>query len=1750
MAKLKYNYTQDKLQEIQAAGDSNVGLKFNPISMGSGGPGHFVRLSVFDSSDNFVRSFLTNVSNEGVPVIYGSNASTPTIYQSPLSPDGKPILAGVVSAGGVTVDPVGTLSAINFCNGEQADVVDSQLIASNAQILGGVNQISYWDDGWVVEQRGVMIPSAVWSNITCMSVGTTDYEVIGSPQLNIYRTINDDNVNFYFKPTEALSSIILPTGDYSLQFEFLRSTIDVLASSIVNPRYIIREISPSRKEIRIGPGSDGPIPFVLNNSTQEGQLGFQQTFKNLLESSSDPTGVYKFDYVVGLPKGRSLPVVNYEFDNRSSTSPTLIIKLGEELPADIVVLNQISIDQQIFTTQTEQIFYESDLHREQQTGAGLDAQQFGGFSQVEVSEQINSVAEDPFQSVADLTGSLVDTSILSWVNSGSGFGVDINLNINYNDFTNHTFFGSAASKLDNFKNKLTNIENQLSRISQSLSSSFVSMDGDSTSLVKSRKTSFEEIQRIKDTFTPYERFLYYDYQSNSSASAPGIGANLAHSKPVTGSYTQLTSYGGFPLVYKHSAPGADDGTSDSQHNGLDLFRGKYKAEDKPFFNYSGSLFLSFLLKGDHDIGDFTLENINTRYDEFEKGKLPNTALGSGSILSETVTGSEYRRYIFEASQSFWRPYRQQRLNMYNWNDNAWSDNVDFYQIVSSSEAQSSASNSPSASNPDSYAIQAAGQFYKSIGTTFLTGSTALFSGSFMPSGELFRVSASLRTRGGAVAPSGIAANVTSSFITDVRLTTKNPIDVYPFHSIYKVSSTEFSSWFDGLRASASAYDDNNIHALVNNIPTAIKEDSQSTELLSFIKLMGEQYDLLRNYIENFEKLSSRSYNSQDGVPPNLLPILGKNLGWDFTSPFTGSLSEYFGSSQENIRVGGRSVEEITTNTWRKILNNLVRVYKTKGSAASISALLNTYGYPADILTVAETGGSLEEHNPSIISNDVSTLLSGLSGQADNVSFIQTTEEFFSFIINNDPNRTLSLDWYTNDADNIESLEFIINPNPSSNNQVIFENSGSGGETLWDIRLKAGSSTETQGQIEFRINNSPNGSGSIEDNAVSMSVPTSGYKSGNDYWNVMLSRVSSSVSGSGVQGYKLFTGLQSEDKIVEFNSVSMSISGTAVINEVNYNINSNWFSTGSRAKTDNGNLLVGRTYTGSIAEIRTWQTQLSASKFKQHVLNKKSTVGNNVTASFSELAYRFALQENFTTGSAMKIEDANPNKIKDYSFTLLAGSNSGSVFYDSDLITLNKFSIRTGGTDQQDGNKVLINPKETVVGNLDINQTSVRTIYDKTHENKRSRSNKLNLVKSPSKVLNDFIINSLADYDVSGKFADPENVYKDSYEELNKFREELFNQNNISIDINKWVDAQSKTFNPGLISSIKSNLPGRSTVENVGVMFEPTILERNKFKQPIATSDFTSSHYEMNADVSTFYSIQDTKIDELITDTISVDKDINKEGSLQTLINTETQVTNDILQTATKQISLDSDVDINSVVIETANNETSIESIQDINKLVVKDVTVEPLPSSNYTGISSGSTKSYVDLHGSWGMTVGDTQFIHFGAPGKNGLFNTFDIEKRVTFEIIGDVEIIASHTKKFITDDKILINDFRSLGTTSTNIEFTNIENFHNREIRDVDTNYVYKSYVNTVDNEEGKQSGRPVGKTSYFNTGSDGKLTYPSNHWSNFSDDAFHSNLTKGHQNIGGSFLNLENKNDLSTASFYSVNVSGENQLTVRRGK
>ena len=48
--------------------------------------------------------------------------------------------------------------------------------------------------------------------------------------------------------------------------------------------------------------------------------------------------------------------------------------------------------------------------------------------------------------------------------------------------------------------------------------------------------------------------------------------------------------------------------------------------------------------------------------------------------------------------------------------------------------------------------------------------------------------------------------------------------------------------------------------------------------------------------------------------------------------------------------------------------NLIYLYKSKGTQNSVRALLNTYGYPPDVLEFQEFGGSTEESNPRIFIN--------------------------------------------------------------------------------------------------------------------------------------------------------------------------------------------------------------------------------------------------------------------------------------------------------------------------------------------------------------------------------------------------------------------------------------------------------------------------------------------------------------------------------------------------------------------------------------------------------------------------------------------------------------------------------------------------------------------------------------------------------------------------------------------------------------
>ena len=1212
--------------------------------------------------------------------------------------------------------------------------------------------------------------------------------------------------NILLFPSQTLSQKLFPSGVYDLNYHFLKNFFTI-AGIGNNPKFIIDTISPSRKEVRLIAKNDtfeedgSPVLTILNN------VDFNAVFYGTAADSYNP-----FNFVLGFSQGRYIPVVNYTVDTVTFDYDSLILRLNEPLPLDLTMFDEVTLDRKVITSQNINVNYISNIIGSDSQGSLTPDTSFYS----NTNQTLDSLQN--YNNLISGSDNIALDEILTEISQS-----DVNLNIDFTNFSNHVVFGSATEKLKNFKTKVSNIENHLLTLSQSLYSS-------GSSMIQTRKDTFEEIRKIKQTFTPYEKFLYNDNQFTFpyTASAPGVGQNYASQYPVSGGAQMsiLKNHDGFGQVFKHTTQGL--GSSQKIH----IFNDQFRVDKAPLYNYSGSVYLSFILRGNHEITGSTsgLTFETTNADQFPI--LPNSAHGSSSILSPDFSINNYRRFIYQASQSYWRPTTPGVVTE--------SDVADIYQLNFTGSIHEGQVTIDIEDDNNYTAI------CQILNGSNITGSHEIVAHNYQTYGQLISSNPNQGIKSGSILPMGDLfpiswygdkTAVLSSFITDVKLTLNDPSKALPFSLLYSTSSTEFSNWYDGLLLSASSYDDNNIHSLQNNLPVKLKEKSDSTTLKKFVNMLGESYDLSRNYIDNYKSFAKRKYDKNDTMPNNLLPILAKNLGWELIDPFDSNLSSFYNT----IASGSEDViKNVKNNVWRNNLNNLIYILKTKGTQESIKALLNCYGYPPDVIRVKEYGGSLEEQNPSTITNDGNALTKGLLGTNDNVSFIQTTEQFGSLKIYK--NSKLNFDWWTNNANGV-GLEFVLSSPSNTTEQIIVESSGSGNEKLWDLAIVPSASNSNTASLRFRLNNSKTGSLAIASNAVSMS--TSYFSLNNSkLWNVMLQKRTSSLNSAITQSYDLYLGLQEFDKISKFEKVTLTSHDQ--ITNVNFMSGSSLDITSSTPVS--GNLILGRTFTGSLAEFRAWNEILSASKFKQHILNKKSVVGNTISSSREGLIYRYRLNENYKRNEAISLVDANKNYNNDYTKTVNL-INCGSLYQNS-TIDVFKFSQRSDGYEQQNDNKVLIRPTETFTLNLNYKKpSSIPSNSELNRSEKRKNSSKIVIERSPVDKIDAYILNQISDFNIADKFADPQNQFESEYTDLDTFRNEVLT--GVKLDINKYISSQEKLFNYNILDNLQNIIPGRTTIEQKGIVIKQDILKRNKVKLHPLTIE-SSSAFEGDSIIMTNY----------------------------------------------------------------------------------------------------------------------------------------------------------------------------------------------------------------------------------------------------------------------------------------------------------
>jgi hypothetical protein len=638
-------------------------------------------------------------------------------------------------------------------------------------------------------------------------------------------------------------------------------------------------------------------------------------------------------------------------------------------------------------------------------------------------------------------------------------------------------------------------------------------------------------------------------------------------------------------------------------------------------------------------------------------------------------------------------------------------------------------------------------------------------------------------------------------------------------NLYASGSDEVQTWYNNILDLATDYDMVNDSALVKSLPTHIYENPDNEQILTFVNMIGQHFDILYFYTDHILKKNLREEHPKDGLSQDLIYEATRNLGWTLSSGTkTKDLWEYalgLSGSGEPLWTGkttvgknySKSEEERTKEVWRRVLNNLPYIYKSKGTARGVKALLATYGIPQTLLSIREFGGpdnadlgvipraEWEKHTYYL--NFVGSLQ-----QPATSSYVRVPWE----TINNENNNwqypdTITFRWKMNASEYYDYANNKI--------QTVLQKETAGNRRDWFVTINRTGSAE-KGDLTFYLGDGTNyKSASIKDEYLYDDIPL----------NIMIRRNTSSDNTSVNQTYDFILKTSKYGKIAVDRSASISINGST---ESDYN--RGWSSDGYLFIGSGSNPQTNYLLSGSIFELRYWAKQLITSSFDNHVLSARAYNGNTPTSSFYDLQAQWKFWQPFNAEYTSSIKSMHPDQTKSTFSTSSKNAYFNQFTRDSFESTVEVYNmeVATIGNNTPFTEKIRID-SASLQGALLKDESSVITAFDKFSID----SNKLMVAFSPQHVINEDIYEAIGNTQLDDYLGEYSNTKKDEYPALKKFAREYWKKYTTRNDFTAYLRLVS-LFDFSVFDQIRQTLPLR-TNEILGVVIEPNILERSKVK---------------------------------------------------------------------------------------------------------------------------------------------------------------------------------------------------------------------------------------------------------------------------------------------------------------------------------
>lgn len=176
---------------------------------------------------------------------------------------------------------------------------------------------------------------------------------------------------------------------------------------------------------------------------------------------------------------------------------------------------------------------------------------------------------------------------------------------------------------------------------------------------------------------------------------------------------------------------------------------------------------------------------------------------------------------------------------------------------------------------------------------------------------------------------------------------------------------EYESWKESLLLAATRIDETETAWMMRTmIPEQFVELDTDTQIYQkLISVYGEEFDKIKSYIDNLAFMHTVSIDNLESIPNKFMFKLSKMLSFNFHDAFSDvDIFQYFLFEDAEEK----TLQDYNFELWRKMLANIVWLYKKKGTRDALMFIFKLMGAPDNLVSLNEFIYTIEKTANTIV----------------------------------------------------------------------------------------------------------------------------------------------------------------------------------------------------------------------------------------------------------------------------------------------------------------------------------------------------------------------------------------------------------------------------------------------------------------------------------------------------------------------------------------------------------------------------------------------------------------------------------------------------------------------------------------------------------------------------------------------------------------------------------------------------------------